>query len=98
MVLLPQPIAFEWDKGNENKNVVTHSVTNQECEEVFFDRKKKILKDILHSKTENRYVLIGTTKPGRKLFIAFTIRGKNLRIISARDLNKKELHLYEKET
>ena len=75
-----------------------HQVTNRECEEVFFDKNKKISKDVLHSNKEKRYILLGKTKKDRLLFIIFTIREKKIRIVSARDINKKEVRLYEKTT
>lgn len=89
---------FQWDKGNIDKNLLKHGISDQECEEVFFDHNKRILKDILHSGKEDRYILLGQTKLGRLLFIVFTIRNNKIRIISARNLNKKEKHLYEKST
>jgi len=89
---------FQWDKGNIDKNLLKHGISDQECEEVFFDFNKKILKDVLHSGKEKRYILIGKTKKERLLFIAFTIRDNKIRAISARDLNKKEKRLYEKRT
>ena len=73
-------------------------MTDQECEEIFFDQEKKIFKDILHSGREERYILLGQTKENRLLFIVFTIRASKIRVISARDLNKKEKKLYEEET
>ena len=90
-------IGFEWDAHNRDKNLAKHRVTNEECEEVFFDERKNILKDLLHSGTEKRYIVIGSTKESRVLFVVFTIRNTKIRVISARDLNKKERHLYEKE-
>ncbi len=91
MKLLPQPIRFEWDAGNQNKNWAKHNkVGNEECEEVFFDPHKRIASDALHSGSEPRYLLLGTTRFGRPLFIVFTVRGNKVRVISARDLNKKE--------
>jgi len=87
---------FEWDKDNKNKNFIKHQVTDQESEEVFFDPQKKILKDILHSDSENRYILVGQTKGRRLLFVVFTTRRNKIRIISSRDLNKKEKNIYEK--
>lgn len=86
---------FEWDAGNKGKNK-KHDVLDSESEEVFFDGEKVILKDALHSGAEPRHIIIGQTKKGRLLFIVFTRRGRKLRIISARDVNKKEKHLYEK--
>jgi uncharacterized DUF497 family protein len=95
MVIIDRPIEFQWDKGNKGKNLVKHKVADQECEEVFFDQKKKIFKDALHSDNEERLVLLGQTKNGRVLFIVFTVRSGRIRVISARDLNRKERHLYE---
>lgn len=94
MQVLRQPLSFQWDKGNKGKSL-RHRVTDEECEEVFFDPDKRLLKDALHSRTEDRYVLIGATKAQRLLFVVFTLRGDQVRVISARDLNKRERHLYE---
>lgn len=98
MKVLKQPIQFQWDKGNQGKNWENHHVGDEECEEVFFDADKKVAKDILHSHTEKRYILIGKTKRARLLFVAFTIRNLKIRIISARDIKKKERKLYHGKT
>lgn len=98
MEVLPRPIKFIWDEGNIDKNWMRHKVTNRECEEVFFDKNKKIAKDIFHSKKEKRYILLGKTKKDRLLFTIFTIRNKKIRVISSRNINKKERSLYEKTT
>ena|SRR3989338_2770590 len=94
MKVFREHIEFEWDKGNADKNLIKHKVRNEECEEVFFDPEKRILRDLLHSGTEQRRIIIGKTKKQRILFIVFTTRRKKVRVISARDLNAKELHLY----
>lgn len=93
-----EPVEFIWDKGNKDKNWVKHKVTDQESEEVFFDEEKKTFKDKLHSKGEERFRIIGRTKRGRLLFVVFTIRRNRVRVISARDINKKEVKLYEEKT
>ena len=89
---------FIWDKGNIDKNWKTHRVANTECEEVFFDENKAVLKDVLHSGKEERFIILGKTGKSRLLFVVFTVRRKKIRIISARDTNKKERKLYEKAT
>ena len=81
MKRLSEPVEFEWDKGNIGKNK-THGVMEEEAEELFFDEKKKMFSDRLHSGNEERFRIIGKTKGGRLLFIAFTIRKKRVRIIS----------------
>ena len=96
MKVIPKPMAFIWDKGNTDKNPSKHGVTNQETEEAFFDQKRKILRDTLHSQNEDRYILLGKTKQGLILFIVFTIREKGIRVISARKMNRREEYLYEK--
>ncbi|MBI5452273.1 BrnT family toxin [Candidatus Gottesmanbacteria bacterium] len=86
---------FQWDRGNIGKNK-KHKVEDRESEEPFFDEDKIIHKDIFHSKKEERFILIGKTKKGRLLYIVFTKRNSKFRTISARDINKKEVQIYEK--
>lgn len=93
MHLYEHPIEFEWDRGNRNKNWEKHKVADGECEEVFFDPHKRLFHDPLHSGSELRYILLGQTWEERFLFIAFTVRNQKIRVISARDLNKKERKL-----
>ena len=88
---------FHWDKGNIEKNWIKHKVGAGECEEVFFNIPFIVEHDIKHSTDEERYFALGRTDPGRYLFIVFTIRKKLIRIISARDMNKKERKIYEKQ-
>lgn len=97
MKIFKKPLEFQWDKGNIGKNL-KHKVQDNEAEETFFDKKKKIYKDYLHSDVEDRNILIGKTKKERILYLVFTIRGKKVRIISARDINKKEVAMYEKKS
>jgi hypothetical protein len=96
MKLLGEPLDFDWDEGNLDKNWEKHRVINTECEEIFFDENKRILKDKMHSDTEERYIILGKTKEERLLYLVFTIRNDKVRVISARDINKKERRLYEK--
>jgi len=93
---LPNPTGFEWDKGNADKNSKKHRVGNKEAEEIFEDKGLKILKDLKHSQKEERFFAYGITKKKRRLHIVFTIRNQRLRIISARDQNRKERKFYEK--
>jgi len=88
---------FEWDAGNSEKNLIKHSVSNSECEEAFSDERKLIRDDPKHSNTETRHQIVGRTNLGRILFISFTIRRDKIRVISARDVNKKERTYYEKQ-
>lgn len=87
---------FEWDEWNSDKIWTRHRVSNGECEEVFFNRPLTVRHDVKHSKNaEQRYYALGKTDSNRFLFIAFTIREQLVRVISARDMNKKERRKYE---
>jgi len=87
---------FQWDEGNKEKNWLKHQVIMSECEEIFFDDQKIALKDVLHSEKEKRLIIFGKTKKDRLLFVVYTKRITKIRIISARDADKKEKKMYEK--
>ena len=101
---------FDWDEGNMDKNWGKHKVTNQECEEVFFDpwlivyydKGHSIKEDISQRKAVSQicptlaYHLLGKTLGERKLFVTFTTRDDKIRVISARDMNEKERREYDK--
>jgi uncharacterized protein len=87
---------FEWDEGNKDKNWHKHKVTIQETEEIFTNKPLQITPDEKHSKIENRYVAFGKTNSNRELSVFFTVRKNTFRIISARDMSKKERSEYEK--
>jgi uncharacterized DUF497 family protein len=92
---------FEWDEANAHKNWERHRVTPEEAEDIFFNEPQVVRSDVRHSKQEKRYYALGQTGGGRHLFVAFTIRGNLLRVISVRDMNRKERDAYanrEKET
>ncbi len=90
----PDFIAFDWDEGNRDKNL-EHDVNSWECEQVFFNEPLVILDDPKHSVAEDRFAAFGQTDAGRTLVIIYTLRKKQLRVISARDMNRKECAFYE---
>jgi hypothetical protein len=96
MISLNNPIVFNWDEGNINKNLNKHNVNVQEAEQVFYNEPLFIYDDILHSTHEERFKALGTTSEGRKLVVVFTLRNSKLRVISTRDMSKKERGQYEK--
>ncbi|MFP7755658.1 BrnT family toxin [Thermodesulfobacteriota bacterium B35] len=96
--LLHECTGFEWDEGNRDKNWIKHKVSNSESEEVFFNQPLIINFDKKHSETEIRFYALGHTDLKRKLFIVFTIRNNKIRVISARDMSKKERKIYEATT
>ncbi len=94
--ILKNTKGFDWNKGNINKNWLKHKVKSKEGEEIFFNKPLLLNFDKKHSREEKRFQALGKTNKGRSLFIAFTFRNKKIRVISARDQNKKERSQYEK--
>ena len=95
MELLKNCTGFQWDEGNLNKNWIKHKVKNKECEEFFFNIPNIISEDKKHSQDESRHFALGHSNNKRYLFVVFTIRNRLIRVISARDMNKKERKIYE---
>ncbi len=87
---LSQCEGFDWDEGNINNNWIKHKVSPAECEQMFFNRPLVIQDDQKHSEVEKRFYALGRTDSKRNLFIAFTVRNKRIRVISARDMSRKE--------
>jgi uncharacterized DUF497 family protein len=88
-------IGFDWDEANAVKNWERLRVTPEEAEDVFFHDPFVMRSDPSYSKNEKRYWVLGKTARERRLFVAFTIRGKLIRIISARDMNRRENEEYQ---
>lgn len=89
---------FDWDEGNRDKNWFKHQVSNWECEELFFNLPRIIMDDERHSQPEKRWYSLGKTNSGRRLFISFTVRNNLIRVISARDMSRKEREIYAQKT
>ena len=87
---------FDWDDGNARKNE-KHGVSMAEAEQVFFNAPLLLLEDGAHSQQEARLHALGKTDDARALHITFTLRqsGALIRVISARDMHKKERAIYE---
>ena len=87
---------FDWDAGNARKND-KYGVSAAEAEQVFFNAPLLLLEDTGHSQQEQRLHAMGKTDVGRGLHISFTLRqlGTLIRVISARDLHRKERAIYD---
>ena len=92
---LSDATGFQWDDGNAGKNWELHQVSQAECEEVFFNRPLLLAPDEAHSQREVRYAALGQTNGGRRLSIILTRRGTLIRVISARDMSRRERNVYE---
>lgn len=96
MIDLTKIVGFDWDDGNARKND-KHGVSMAEAEQVFFNAPVLLLADAKHSQQEARHHALGRTDGGRLLHLAFTLRkaGSLIRVISARDMHRKERVIYE---
>lgn len=91
---------FDWDAGNERKNADSHGVNQTEAEQVFFNQPLIVTPDEKHSGGEPRIRALGIANSGRLLAIIFTMRANSelIRVISARDMHRKERKEYEQTT
>ena len=89
---------FDWDLGNKDK-CQSHGVTLDDIE-MLFSFPHVITPDAKHSDTEDRYLAIGRRRSDRPLFVVFTTRHDEERLlvrpISARYMHAKELKRYDR--
>ncbi|MEI6667490.1 MAG: BrnT family toxin [Acidobacteriota bacterium] len=86
---------FVWDAGNVLKVRTRHDVEPGACEQAFFGAPLLVSADLKHSQAEERWRALGCTIGGRRLHLVFTIRGNHIRVLAARDMNRKERRDYE---
>ena len=89
-----QVSSFDWDEWNAPKIWEKHGVIQTECEQVFFNEPLVVGGDVKHSDSERRYYALGVTDKGRELFLVFTLRDDRIRVITARDMSRKERRIY----
>ena len=97
MIDFDQITGFDWDAGNSRKSADKHDVSQAEAESVFFNNPLIVVEDAKHNETEQRFNALGKTAQERLLHITFTLRqnGTMIRVISARDMHRKERKVYE---
>ena len=97
MIDLTRISGFDWDDGNARKSNDKHAVSQSEAEQIYFNQPLLLLVDEGHSQDEQRYHALGKTDNTRLLHITFTLRADEtlIRVISARDMHRKERANYE---
>ena len=90
---------FEWDNGNARKSDDKHGVSQAEAEQLFFNQPLLVVEDSRHSVREPRFHALGRTDEDRLLHVTFTLRvsATRIRVISARDMSRKERAHYARE-
>ena len=97
MIDVSKITGFEWDARNARKSADKHHVSQFEAEQLFFNAPLLLAPDAKHSEDETRIHALGKTDAGRTLHVTFTLRGGGtlIRVISARDMHRKERAVYE---
>jgi len=88
---------FIWLPTILNKVGVKHRVSQDEAEEVFFNKPRYRFVELGNKKGEDVYSASGQTEAGRYLIIFFIHKSSNTALIlSARNMDKKERRRYER--
>lgn len=84
---------FEWDDEKRQHNLAKHGVDFLYAAQIFAGDVVKIVDD-RQDYGETRYLALGTM--GDEIFaVVYTMRGENVRLISARKARKKEYERYQ---
>ena len=86
---------FEWDAEKAARNVAKHGVSFAEAATVFGDPLAITYFDPKHSHAEDRYLTFGHSSNGQLLLVSHIDRGDRTRVISARQMTRKERMQYE---
>jgi uncharacterized DUF497 family protein len=97
MIDLIQTKGFDWGDANTLKIIEKHEVMPSEAERIFFNEPLLLMDDLKHSRKEERFHALGITDNRRLLHVTFTLRAQDtlIRVISARDMHRKERKAYE---
>jgi uncharacterized DUF497 family protein len=89
-------LKFEWDENKNQINQRKHGISFDEAKTVFYDEYAILFDDPEHSETEDRFLIIGTTRKERICIVSHCYRGQEgtIRIISARKATKNEQKIY----
>lgn len=88
---------FIWLPDVLEKLAVLHHVTQDEVEEIFFDRPRYRFVESGYSPGEDVYSASGQTDAGRYLIVFFIHKPTHTALIlSARDMDEKERRRYER--
>lgn len=83
---------FEWDEDKNQLNLKKHGIDFETAMLVFNDMQRIEIYDVEHSTEEDRYNTIGMVHD--VLFVVYTERRENIRLISARLATRAERSIY----
>ncbi len=88
-------LKFEWDTTKAIANLAKHGVSFEEAASIFGDSLAITFPDPDHSEEEYRMLTFGVSQEGRLLAVVHAVRGRAIRIISARKTTRRERGIYE---
>jgi uncharacterized DUF497 family protein len=88
-------VKLDWDTKKAAANLRKHGVSFQEAGTVFGDPIALTFDDPDHSVGERRLITFGVARTSRFLIVCHTEEAGATRIISAREMNKREKRIYE---
>ena len=86
---------FEWNEQKAKINKNKHGVSFEEANTVFSDPLSLTIDDPLHSRSEQRFIIIGRSIRQRTVVVVYVERRNKIRIISARLATSREKKTYE---
>jgi uncharacterized DUF497 family protein len=86
---------FQWDEHKASSNMNKHGVSFHEATTIFGDPLALTFPDPAHSNAEERFLTFGRASNGRHIVVSHTDREDNIRLISAREMTRKERLDYE---
>ena len=86
---------FEWNPAKARDNLEKHGVSFEEATTVFSDLLSSTARDPDRSTDELRFLIFGQSSANRNLVVSFTERGDRIRVISARQMTRREINAYE---
>jgi uncharacterized DUF497 family protein len=87
---------FEWDDAKARENEAKHGVSFQRAKEVFTGPFAIEFEDDRRHYGEQRFNIVGMVE-GRLVFVAYSLAGETIRLISARGATRYERRQYHEE-
>jgi len=81
---------FEWDENKNKANVKKYGIAFEDAAKIFLAQRVEKRSDRAN---EKRYITVGEVN-NRVIAVIYTLRGENVRIISARKARKNEEREY----
>jgi uncharacterized DUF497 family protein len=86
-------MSYEWDEAKRLQNLEKHGVDFADAVGVLEDE-QALSREDKRVISEERFVVVGMDYVGRILTVAYTFRGENVRLISARKATAAESEAY----